>query len=101
VEKKNQVSLTASQIATLDNLNADEYGADLSLKVAINRHTNYMSQLRKQKKAFWEEMKQMLGIEGEDWELKSKCINREMVCFVVEDDDGGKIGRNHYSKKDV
>ena len=65
------MKLTASQIRTLDELEADDGAAQRTLLVALNFHVNTVSRLRKEKREMWKELAEAHELDPDkDWTMK-------------------------------
>ena len=66
------MKLAASQIRTLDEIEADHEASQRTLHVALNFHTNTHSRLRKEKRKMWDELCEAHGLDPDkDWTMES------------------------------
>ena len=69
------MALTADDILTLDELNADRYGAEKTFKLANNYYTNRMAELYKVEQKMWSHLIERFNLDVPNKLYKTKSIN--------------------------
>ena len=73
--------LTAKQLKTLDEINRDKEAIAITLKVALQFHSNSLNDLAKTEKEWWLEMAKIHGLVLEDSKYKTTKVDGA-VCIV-------------------
>ena len=83
------MKLTASQIRTIDTINADKRSYKITLQIALNFHSNMHCSAVKKELEFWEELRTIHKLDDDkSWTLKNV---ENSVCVVEKEKDSNKI----------
>lgn len=73
--------LTAEQVRKSDEIAADMYSAEKTLRVALNYHSNVTTEIHRRMTAMWRELAQIHGL---DLQRKYQILYRDGQHEIVE-----------------
>ena len=83
------MKLTASQIRTVETIDADKKSYKRTLQIALNFHSNMYCSVTKKERELWREISAIHGLDDDkNWMLKSI---EGSVCVVEKEKDSEKV----------
>lgn len=83
-----KIRLTARQIKFFDESSVDRAAAKITLKIALQYHSNIVNEITKREREMWDELAELHNLDLRANAYKTQLVDGEMCIKQVEPDDG-------------